>query len=109
MKFHFSCPVKLTHFFPVFMAIYFFLWTLDGVHPFYLELKPTGNAHGVFLKNSNGMDVVLGKNSLQYKITGGKIENSIILAYNVRVYTCNCPCRYSRLLLFSRTSTRGSH
>ena len=28
---------------------------LYGSHPFYLNLEPTGNAHGVFLLNSNAM------------------------------------------------------
>ena len=46
-------------------------FTPDGSHPFYLDLRPKGNAHGVFLKNSNGMDVVLGDTSLQYKVIGG--------------------------------------
>ena len=44
----------------------------DGSHPFYLELKGTsGLAHGVFLRNSNGMDVVLDSNSLTYRVIGG--------------------------------------
>ena len=48
------------------------LSSLDGVQPFYMEMSiTTGNAHGVFLKNSNGMDVVLQQNALQYKIIGG--------------------------------------
>ena len=49
---------------------------IDGVHPFYMELSTdgTGDAHGVFLKSSNGMDVVLNDNSLQYKIIGGAIS-----------------------------------
>ena len=43
----------------------------DGSHPFYLELRSSGNAHGVFMRNSNGMDVVLGTNSLRYNVIGG--------------------------------------
>ena len=43
----------------------------DGAHPFYLELRSSGNAHGVFLKNSNGMDVVLDSTSLRYNVIGG--------------------------------------
>jgi hypothetical protein len=31
-----------------------------GAHPFYLEIRGSaGNTHGVFLRNSNGMDVIL--------------------------------------------------
>ncbi len=46
--------------------------TLDGSHPFYLDLRKNGLAHGVFLKNSNAMDVELGQTSLQYKVIGGE-------------------------------------
>ena len=44
---------------------------VDGAHPFYLELRSSGNAHGVFLRNSNGMDVVLDSTSLRYNVIGG--------------------------------------
>ena len=43
----------------------------DGSHPFYLEVHSNGNAHGVFLRNSNGMDVVLDTNTLRYNVIGG--------------------------------------
>lgn len=56
----------------MYFLLYFSYHFADGVHPFYLELRDTtGEAHGVFLKNSNGMDVVLTEDSLQYKIIGG--------------------------------------
>jgi hypothetical protein len=35
---------------------------LYGSHPFYLEMRSNGAAHGVFLLNSNAMDVDLIKN-----------------------------------------------
>ena len=44
---------------------------IDGSHPFYLDLRSSGNAHGVFLRNSNGMDVVLDSDSLRYNVIGG--------------------------------------
>ena len=48
----------------------------DGSHPFYLDLRPSGSAHGVFLRNSNGMDVTITKNpaSLNYRVIGGDRE-----------------------------------
>ena len=47
---------------------------LDGSHPFYLEMRPSGTAHGVYLRNSNGMDVVLEANSLTYHTIGGVLD-----------------------------------
>lgn len=49
---------------------------IDGSHPFYMDLRKNGLAHGVFLKNSNGMDVELKETSLQYKVIGGKLFNN---------------------------------
>jgi alpha-glucosidase len=43
------------------------LLNLYGSHPFYLEMRPSGLAHGVFLRNSNGMDVLLDSNILLYR------------------------------------------
>ncbi|KAL5484357.1 hypothetical protein EMCRGX_G020837 [Ephydatia muelleri] len=60
------------------------LWNLDiatpshvnlyGSHPFYLDLRPPGYAHGVFLRNCNGMDVKTDTNLLTYKIIGGILD-----------------------------------
>ena len=44
----------------------------DGSHPFYLDLKANGSAHGVFLRNSNGMDIDITASSITYNIIGGK-------------------------------------
>ena len=54
---------------------------VDGAHPFYLDLRSSGNAHGVFLRNSNGMDVVLDSGSLRYNVIGGTHYNNIILLH----------------------------
>ena len=49
-------------------------YIIDGSHPFYLDLRSSsGNSHGVYLRNSNGMDVILTADSLTYNVIGGKI------------------------------------
>ena len=45
---------------------------VDGSHPFYMEVMDDGSSHGVFLRNSNGMDVELTDTSLTYKVIGGE-------------------------------------
>ncbi|EFA78629.1 alpha-glucosidase [Heterostelium album PN500] len=48
---------------------------LYGSHPFYMELnQESGNAFGVFLLNSNAMDVVIAPKTLTYKVTGGILD-----------------------------------
>jgi alpha-D-xyloside xylohydrolase len=48
---------------------------LYGSHPFYLQVLPeTGNAHGVFLLNSNGMDVIYAEDHLTYNVIGGVLD-----------------------------------
>ncbi|PNY25265.1 alpha/beta-glucosidase agdC [Tolypocladium capitatum] len=54
------------------------LSNLYGTHPIYLEQRDTG-AHGVFLLNSNGMDIVIdktpdGKQYLEYNAVGGVFD-----------------------------------
>lgn len=49
---------------------------LYGSHPFYLEHRhdPTtgkGSSHGVFMRNSHGMDVILRPGVIEYRILGG--------------------------------------
>ena len=46
---------------------------LYGNHPVYFEHRSTGT-HGVFLLNSNGMDVKLTNGSLEYNIIGGVLD-----------------------------------
>lgn len=66
------------------------LWNLDqipepgkntyGSHPFYLSLEPDGNAHGVFLLNSNAMDVVLQPTpAATFRIIGGILDLYVFL------------------------------
>ena len=52
-----------------------------GSHPAYWQLErgDGGNAHAVLLYNSNQMDVVLSNTSIEYRITGGIIDLSILL------------------------------
>lgn len=66
------------------------LWNLDqypesgknlyGSHPFYLAMEPSGEAHGVFLLNSNAMDIVLQPlPALTYRVIGGILDLYIFL------------------------------
>jgi alpha-glucosidase (family GH31 glycosyl hydrolase) len=49
---------------------------LYGSHPMYMNLAADGNAHGAFLRSSNGMDAVYGSDgsSLTFKVIGGVID-----------------------------------
>ena len=47
---------------------------LYGSHPFYMEVLPNGNAHGAFLLNSNGMDVIYKDDHLTYNVIGGVLD-----------------------------------
>ncbi|XP_032312563.1 lysosomal alpha-glucosidase [Camelus ferus] len=53
---------------------------LYGSHPFYLVLEDDGSAHGVFLLNSNAMDVVLQPSpALSWRSTGGILDLYVFL------------------------------
>ncbi|XP_071510130.1 lysosomal alpha-glucosidase-like isoform X1 [Diadema antillarum] len=53
---------------------------LYGVHPFYINMEPDGLAHGVFLLNSNAMDVILQPApALTYRTIGGILDFYILL------------------------------
>ena len=45
----------------------------DGSHPFYLDVRDGGLSHGVFLRNSDPMDVILSNDALQYRVIGGEL------------------------------------
>ncbi|XP_031454781.1 lysosomal alpha-glucosidase [Phasianus colchicus] len=53
---------------------------LYGSHPFYLVLEDGGSAHGVFLLNSNAMDVLLQPSpALTWRTTGGILDFYVFL------------------------------
>ena len=57
-----------------------------GHHPFYLENRPkSASAHGVFMLNSNAMDVELktsiSPSTIKYKMIGGIVDLFIFLGH----------------------------
>ncbi|XP_015266282.1 PREDICTED: sucrase-isomaltase, intestinal [Gekko japonicus] len=51
-----------------------------GVHPFYMGLEKDGNAHGVLLLNSNGMEVKFQPTpALTYRTVGGILDFYMVL------------------------------
>jgi alpha-glucosidase (family GH31 glycosyl hydrolase) len=53
-----------------------------GHHPFFIELREEF-AHGVFLANNLGMDVVLGTDRITYKVMGGILDFYVFLGPSV--------------------------
>ncbi|XP_072852258.2 sucrase-isomaltase, intestinal isoform X2 [Pogona vitticeps] len=55
-------------------------FNMYGVHPFYMGLENDGNAHGVLLLNSNGMDVKFQPTpALTYRTLGGILDFYVVL------------------------------
>lgn len=53
---------------------------LYGVHPFYVNVEDDGKANGVFLKNSNAMDIILQPTpAITYRTIGGILDYYIFL------------------------------
>ncbi|RLN59864.1 hypothetical protein BBJ28_00019744 [Nothophytophthora sp. Chile5] len=51
---------------------------LYGSHPFFMGVNGKGKAHGVFLLNSNGMDITLEEDMLVYQTLGGILDFHIL-------------------------------
>ncbi|EIE26263.1 hypothetical protein COCSUDRAFT_64412 [Coccomyxa subellipsoidea C-169] len=47
---------------------------LYGSHPFVLEVREDGSAHGMLLFNSNGMDAVVTEDKVSWRVTGGVLD-----------------------------------
>ncbi|KAM9101481.1 lysosomal alpha-glucosidase [Sarcophilus harrisii] len=55
-------------------------FNLYGAHPFYLNMEEAGSAHGVFLLNSNAMEVVLQPApALTWRTVGGVLDLYVFL------------------------------
>ena len=58
----------------------FFNYIYIGVHPFLLGVEQDGNAFGIFILNSNAMELTITPYpSLQYKTIGGILDIFIFL------------------------------
>ena len=56
-----------------------------GTHPMYMMVEDSkGNAHGVFLHNSNAIDVVLQPGSLTWRVIGGVLDFFVYLGPSPR-------------------------
>ncbi|GAB2248064.1 hypothetical protein Droror1_Dr00007946 [Drosera rotundifolia] len=47
---------------------------LYGSHPFYLDVREDGEAHGVVWVNSNGMDVIYEGDTVTWRVIGGVVD-----------------------------------
>ena len=45
-----------------------------GSHPVYLDVRDDFSTHGVFLRNSHGMDILLRPGTIEYRVLGGTLD-----------------------------------
>ncbi|OQR94692.1 lysosomal alpha-glucosidase [Achlya hypogyna] len=50
-----------------------------GVHPFYVRREASGQSHGLFLLNSNAMEVVAQNQSITFRTVGGVLDFFVFL------------------------------
>ncbi|XP_064615500.1 maltase-glucoamylase-like isoform X2 [Liolophura sinensis] len=69
-------------------------WNLYGAQPFYMNLEKDGKASGVFLRNSNAMDLLLQPEphpAITYRVIGGVLDFFVFLGDSpenvVQLYT----------------------
>jgi alpha-glucosidase (family GH31 glycosyl hydrolase) len=70
--------------------------SLYGSHPFYMQVsKKDGNTHGVYVRSSNAMDVVLTQQSLTLRGTGGVVDLTVFMgptpkhvSFEFRLHVC---------------------
>jgi lysosomal alpha-glucosidase len=48
-----------------------------SVHPMYLQVAPSGLAHGVFVRSSNAMEAVVQRDAVTFRLTGGIVDVEI--------------------------------
>lgn len=50
-----------------------------SVHPMYLQICESGQAHGVFVRSSNAMEAVVQRDTVTFRLTGGIVDFVVIV------------------------------